>query len=68
MEKNIRFVNEIPDENIEKNNESFNEKMKDDFDFNQDLEEDTNNLDVNDGYRSPGYARYKKNKILKWKK
>ena len=63
-----RFVNEIPDENIEKNNESFNEKMKDDFDFNQDLEKDTNNLDVNDGYRSPGYARYKKNKILKWKK
>ena len=63
-----RFVNEIPDENIEKNDESLNEKSKDDFDFNQDLEVETNSLEFNDGYRSPGYARYKKNKILKWKK
>ena len=62
-----RFINEIPDENIEKNSENLNEKLKDDFDFNQDLEIE-NTVDFDEGFRSPGYARYKKNKILKWKK
>ncbi len=63
-----RFINEIPDENIEKNTENLIEKSKDDFDFNQDLEVETTNIDFDEGFRSPGYARYKKNKVLKWKK
>ena len=57
-----RFINEIPEENIEKN-EIIVKTM-------------TNNLtlikiaslDFDEGYRSPGWDRYKKNKILKWKK
>ena len=60
-----RFINEIPDENIEKNSENLNEKLKDDFDFNQDLEIE-NTVDFDEGFRSPGYARYK-NKILNGK-
>ncbi len=56
-----RFVNEIPDESIEKNEIGITEN--DDFEFNQD-----NSLDFDEGYRSPGWDRYKKNKVLKWKK
>ena len=56
-----RFINEIPDDSIEKNEVGFSET--DDFDFNQDQ-----SLDFEDEYRSPGWDRYKKNKILKWKK
>ena len=60
-----RFINEIPDENIEKNSENLNEKLKDDFDFNQDLEiENTGRFD--EGFRSPGYTDTK-NKILNGK-
>ena len=34
-----------------------------DFEFNQD-----NSIEFDEGYRSPGWDRYKKNKTLKWKK
>ena len=56
-----RFINEIPDESVEKNETGITET--DDFDFNQD-----NTIEFDEGYRSPGWDRYKKNKILKWKK
>ena len=56
-----RFVNEIPDESVEKNEMS--EIEKDEFEFNQD-----NFEDFDESYRSPGWDRYKKNKMLKWKK
>ncbi len=56
-----RFVNEIPDESVEKNEPSTIDSEN--FDFNQD-----NSLDFDQDYRSPGWDRYKKNKILKWKK
>ncbi len=56
-----RFVNEIPDESVEKN--EISEIENDEFDFNQD-----NFSDLNEDYRSPGWDRYKKNKMLKWKK
>ena len=56
-----RFINEIPDESVEKNEIDINEN--DDFEFNQD-----NSIEFNEEYRSPGWNRYKKNKTLKWKK
>ncbi len=56
-----RFINEIPDESVEKNEVSTNED--EDFEFNQD-----NTIEFENEYRSPGWDRYKKNKILKWKK
>jgi DNA helicase II / ATP-dependent DNA helicase PcrA len=57
-----RFINEIPDDSVEKNEINIDKNI-DDFDFNQD-----NSIDFNDEYRSPGWDRYKKNKMLKWKK
>jgi DNA helicase-2/ATP-dependent DNA helicase PcrA len=57
-----RFINEIPESSIEKNDFN-NNKINDDFEFNQD-----NSLEFDNEYRSPGWDRYKKNKILKWKK
>ena len=57
-----RFINEIPDDSVEKNEINI-DKTIDDFEFNQD-----NSIEFNDEYRSPGWNRYKKNKILKWKK
>ena len=56
-----RFINEIPEESVEKNESSFS--VNDDFDYNQD-----NLIDFDDEYRSPGWDRYKKNKMIKWKK
>ena len=56
-----RFINEIPDESVEKNEIGISET--DDFEFNQD-----NSIEFDEEYRSPGWDRYKKNKILKWKK
>ena len=56
-----RFINEIPEESVEKNEVQINEP--DDFEFNQD-----NILEYDEEYRSPGWDRYKKNKLLKWKK
>ena len=57
-----RFINEIPDDSVEKN-EIDNDKTNDEFEFNQD-----NSIEFENEYRSPGWDRYKKNKILKWKK
>merc|ERR1711991_1199915 len=56
-----RFINEIPDGSVEKNEIGINETN--DFEFNQD-----NSIDLDEEYRSPGWNRYRKNKILKWKK
>tara|TARA_Y100001935_G_scaffold98599_1_gene81963 strand:- start:1595 stop:3640 length:2046 start_codon:yes stop_codon:yes gene_type:complete len=56
-----RFINEIPDNSIEKNEIGTAEST--DFEFNQD-----NSIEYESEYRSPGWDRYKKNKILKWKK
>ena len=56
--KFYRFINEIPEERVEKNEISLSEN--DDFEFNQD-----NSIEFDEEYRSPGWDRYKKNKILK---
>ena len=56
-----RFINEIPEESVEKNEIGTTENN--DFEFNQD-----NSIEFEDEYRSPGWDRYKKNKLLKWKK
>tara|TARA_Y100001970_G_scaffold230764_1_gene286661 strand:- start:11641 stop:13677 length:2037 start_codon:yes stop_codon:yes gene_type:complete len=53
-----RFVSELPEEGIEKNDEPVKE-VSDDFDFNQD-----SIFDDNEEYRSPGWARLKK-KLIK---
>jgi len=58
-----RFVNEMPDENVEKNEIITNDEIEPDFEFNQDV-----SMDYNNEYKSPGWERYKKNKMLKWKK
>ena len=47
-----RFVDELPDEFIKKNN-NFNEKEDNDFEFNQDIEFESE-------VRSPGWLRYQK--------
>ena len=47
-----RFIDELPEQNIEKNN-FFEEKNDDDFEFNQDFETDKET-------RSPGWIRYLK--------
>ncbi len=57
-----RFINEIPENTVEKNEIDIN-KTQDDFEFNQD-----NFIEFDEEYRSPGWNRYKKNKVLKWKK
>ena len=57
-----RFINEIPDSSVEKNEVGITKEI-DDFEFNQD-----NSIEFDDEYRSPGWDRYKKNKTLKWKK
>ena len=56
-----RFINEIPDESIEKN--EIEQSTAENFEFNQDT-----SIEFDEEYRSPGWDRYKKNKILKWKK
>ncbi|MBH02512.1 MAG: DNA helicase II [Acidimicrobiaceae bacterium] len=53
-----RFVSELPEDSIKKNEEPVKE-VSDDFDFNQDKL-----FDDNEEYRSPGWARLKK-KLLK---
>ena len=47
-----RFINELSEKNIEKNN-FFEEKNDEDFEFNQDFE-------IEEGTRSPGWIRYLK--------
>ena len=55
-----RFVGELPEKNIEKN-EKQNFKDDTDFDFNQDIQ-----IEFDDEYRSPGWERFKrKNKLIK---
>ncbi len=49
-----RFINELPEEGVEKN-ENLIKEVPEDFEFNQD-----NLFDDNEEYRSPGYARLKK--------
>ena len=51
-----RFIDEIPEENIEK--EEVKEQESEDFLYNQDI-------DYNESVRSPGWARLQKKKI-KW--
>ena len=49
-----RFIDELPNDFIEKNN--FNDQdfiQEDDFEFNQDFSDE-------DDYRSPGWLRYQK--------
>ena len=58
-----RFINEIPEESVEKNDLK-NHIEAEDFDFNQ----DSSTLEFGDEYRSPGWERLKKGKLLKWKK
>ena len=53
-----RFINELPENGIEKNEEPVKE-IADDFDFNQD-----NLIEDNSEFRSPGWARLKK-KLIK---
>ena len=53
-----RFVEELPEKNIKK--EEMEEKKNDDFFFNQDI-------DYNEGIRSPGWARLQKKKLKRIK-
>jgi len=54
-----RFIDELPEENIEK--EEVKEQNNEDFFFNQDI-------NYEEGVRSPGWARLQKKKIkkIKW--
>ena len=47
-----RFINELPESNVEKNN-YFEENNDEDFEFNQDFE-------IEDNIKSPGWIRYQK--------
>ena len=53
-----RFIDELPEENIEK--EEVKEQSNEDFFFNQDI-------DYNEGIRSPGWARLQKRKLKRIK-
>ena len=55
-----RFINEIPSESVEKNEINMNDI--DEFDFNQDT-----SIEFDDEYRSPGWDRYKKIRVLNGK-
>ena len=57
-----RFINEIPENGVERNEVNYDKEIED-FEFNQDY-----SIEPKNEYRSPGWDRYKKNKILKWKK
>ena len=54
-----RFVSELPENGVEKNEEPVKE-ISDDFDFNQD-----SLLEDSEEYRSPGWARLLKKKLLR---
>ena len=47
-----RFIDELPENNIKKNN-SYEDEKNNDFDFNQDIEYETE-------IKSPGWIRYQK--------
>ena len=51
-------------DSVEKNEINIDKNKVDEFEFNQ----DNSGLNLTEEYRSPGWDRYKKNKILKWKK
>jgi len=53
-----RFIDELPEENVEK--EEVKEQNNEDFFFNQDI-------DYNEGIRSPGWARLQKRKLKRIK-
>jgi hypothetical protein len=53
-----RFVNEIPEDSVEKNEDPIRE-VPDDFDFNQ-----VQSFRSDEEYRSPGWSRLKK-KLIK---
>jgi len=53
-----RFIEELPEENVEK--EEIKDQNNEDFFFNQDI-------DYNDGVRSPGWARLQKKKLKRIK-
>ena len=53
-----RFIEELPEKNIEK--EEVKQKESEDFFFNQDI-------DYNEGLRSPGWARLQSKKLKKIK-
>ena len=55
-----RFINEIPDESIEKN--EIGQSSSEDFEFNQDT-----SIEFDEEYRSPGWDRYKKIRYLNGK-
>ena len=57
-----RFINEIPEDGVEKNEINL-DRTVDDFEFNQD-----SSIEFDEEYRSPGWNRFKKNKMLKWKR
>ena len=48
-----RFIDELPEKNLQKNNFFEETNEEDDFDFNQDFE-------IEEGTRSPGWIRYQK--------
>ena len=56
-----RFINEIPEESVEKNDTNFSDA--DDFEFNQD-----NSIEFESEYRSPGWDRYRKKQNVKMEK
>ena len=60
--KKLIIINRVSDK-IRTIVEELIEKKTEDFEFNQD-----NSIEFDDEYRSPGWDRYKKNKILRWKK
>ena len=47
-----RFIDELPSDNVKKNN-NFEEEAEEDFDFNQDV-------DFENEIKSPGWIRYQK--------
>ena len=53
-----RFIDELPNNNIEK--EEIKEQVDEDFSFNQDL-------DYNEGIKSPGWARLQKKNLKRIK-
>ena len=55
-----RFIDELPEENIEKEEVKVREQDDEDFFFNQDI-------DHNESIRSPGWARLQKRKLKRIK-
>ena len=58
-----RFISELPEEKLEKNEQSINDNPED-FEFNPDM----NEVFEDNSFRSPGWERFRKKKLIKWKK